>query len=83
MPEKTTTTLTIELDEDATYKACVEFNNHVDEGQLASLLGANDEALTHAIEAINIMASLLNQVLPDEVWTRFGERAQAEQTAND
>lgn len=78
-----TTNLSINFDEDATYKATVEFNSHVDEGQLASMLGATDEALEHAIEAINIMAGLLNQLLPDEVWTRFGERAMAEQTAND
>lgn len=78
-----TTNLSISLDEDAVYKDCVEFNRHVDEGQLMSLLGNQDEALTHAIEAINIMATLLNKVLPDEVWERFGERALAEQTAND
>lgn len=78
-----TTNLSISLDEDATYEACVEFNRHVDEGQFASMLGNDEEALTHAIEAINIMAALINKVLPDEVWERFGQRALAEQTAND
>ena len=82
MSEKTTT-LSISLDEDAVYKDCVEFNRHVDEGQMMSMLGNQEEALTHAIEAINVMAGLLNSLLPDEVWVRFGERALAEQTTND
>ncbi|HEX2923078.1 MAG TPA: hypothetical protein VHS28_03515 [Chloroflexota bacterium] len=77
----TTTTVSIAIDEDAVYKDCRDFNKHVDEGQMAHVLGDTEGALEHAVEAINIMARLLNEILPDEVWDRFGERAMAEHVA--
>lgn len=82
MENPTKTEVTVQLDEDATYKACVSFNNDVDEGMLASMLGNQDEALTHAIKAINTMAALINDLLPQEVWDRFGERQRAEEAAS-
>ena len=75
------TNLSISLDEDAVYAQCVEFNRHVDEGQMTHLLGNTEGALEHAVAAINIMSQLLNNLLPQEVWDRFGERAMNEMNA--